>query len=1147
MSEAAGSEGFVHLRVRSAYSLLEGAIKAEKISGLAKAAQMPAVALADRANLYGALEFSVAAKDAGVQPIVGCALPVTGIGGARSERWAKTPTVVLLAQSEEGYLNLSELSSLCYLESDGSEDVSVPWAKVVERAEGLILLSGGGDGPVDPLFAAGKTAEAEAALAEMARAFGDRFYIELQRHGLPAEAAAEGGLVAYAYAHDIPLVATNDVYFAKSSMYEAHEALLCIADGAFISQDERRRVTAEHWFKPAAEMRTLFADLPEACDNTLDIARRCAFMVRKRDPILPRFDTGAGRSEADELAHQAREGLKTRIARGQANAVPVEEYEARLEREIGIIVQMGFPGYFLIVSDFIKWAKAHDIPVGPGRGSGAGSLVAYALTITDLDPLRYGLLFERFLNPERVSMPDFDIDFCQERREEVISYVQQHYGRDRVAQIITFGTLQARAVLRDVGRVLQLPLGLVDRLAKMVPANPANPVTLAKAIEIEPRLQQAKEDDEAVKQLLETALQLEGLYRNASTHAAGVVIGDRPLTELTPLYRDPRSELPATQFNMKWVESAGLVKFDFLGLKTLTVIDRALKFLRKRGQEIDFSTLGVDDVPAYELLSSGGTVGVFQFEGQGMRDTLRQLRPNCIEDVTAIGALYRPGPMDNIPAFIDCKFGRREIDYLHPSLEPVLKETYGIIVYQEQVMQIAQILAGYSLGDADLLRRAMGKKKKEEMEQQRARFVSGAEAKGVPGQQAGAIFDLVDKFAGYGFNKSHAAAYAYVSYQTAWLKANAPVEFFAASMSLDISNTDKLAVFYQDAKRFGVKVRSPDVNLCAADFEVEDGEVLYALGGIRNVGLQAMEHVVEVRKEGGPFRDIFDFVERVDPKQVNKRAFETLARAGAFDSLGMDRAQLVAAADVLVGYGQAVAADRASSQGSLFGGDQAEAQRPRLPKAEPWTPVQRLDEELAAVGFYLSGHPLDDMVAALRRRRTDLLADVIPKAEAGAEAFRMAGVVRRKQERASQSSGEKFAFVTLSDPTGEYEVLFPPESLRKCRDLLEPGKAVAIKVRAKARDGEVRFFGDDAEPVDKAVENAVAGLRVHVAPRSAEIEALKRRLENVGNPRGGEIILVANVERGREVELKLPGRFTLDASVRGALKTAPGVMFVEDI
>jgi DNA polymerase-3 subunit alpha len=927
-------------------------------------------------------------------------------------------------------------------------------------------------------------------------------------------------------------------------MHQAHDALLCIADGAFVGQDERRRVSPEHWFKPAADMRALFADLPEACDNTLDIARRCAFMVAKRDPILPRFPTEVGRSEADEMAHQAREGLKARMARGQANAFPPEDYEARLEREIGVITQMGFPGYFLIVSDFIKWAKARGIPVGPGRGSGAGSLVAWSLTITDLDPLRYGLLFERFLNPERVSMPDFDIDFCQERREEVIAYVQARYGRDRVAQIITFGTLQARAVLRDVGRVLQLSLGQVDRLAKMVPANPANPVTLAKAIEIEPRLRQARDEDEGVARLLDIALQLEGLYRNASTHAAGVVIGDRPLIELTPLYRDPRSDLPATQFNMKWVESAGLVKFDFLGLKTLTVIDRALKHLEKRGAAVDIAALPLDDPKTYELMSNAQTVGVFQLEGQGMRDTLRQLRPGSIEDVTAIGALYRPGPMDNIPAFVDCKFGRKPIDTLHPMLEPVLKETYGIIVYQEQVMQIAQILAGYSLGEADLLRRAMGKKKKDEMEQQRARFISGASEKEVSAAQAGAIFDLVDKFAGYGFNKSHAAAYAVVSYQTAWLKANAPVEFFAASMSLDIANTDKLSVFYQDAKRFGVKIRSPDANRSGADFEVEDGEVLYALGGIRNVGLQAMEHVVAVRREGGPFRDAFDFVERIDPKQVNKRTFETLARAGAFDSIHPHRAQLLEGADALVGYGQSVAADRASAQASLFGGDQAEAARPRVPKSEPWTPVQRLDEELAAVGFYLSGHPLDDMVEALRRRRTELLTDAIAKAEAGAEALRMAGVVRRRQERAAQGSGEKFAFVTLSDPTGEYEVLFPPESWRRCRDLLEPGRAVAITVRARAKDGEVRFFGDAAEPVEKAVENVVAGLRVHLAPRSAEIEALKKRLEGVTSARGGEIVVVAALGGGREVEMKLPGRFKLDNAVRGAIKTAPGVVFV---
>jgi DNA polymerase-3 subunit alpha len=1140
----AGGDGFVHLRVRSAYSLLEGAIKAEVIGKLALAAHMPAVALTDRANLFGALEFSVITKETGVQPIVGVALPVTGIGGRAPERWAKIPTIVLLAQSEEGYLNLSVLSSHACMQTEATEDPSVPWELVEKHSAGLILLSGGPDGPVDPLFAAGKPAEGNAALAEMNRVFGDRFYVELQRHGMASQAAAEPDLVAFAYDHDVPLVATNDVYFATPDLYSAHEALLCIADGAFIGQDERRKVTPDHWFKPAADMRALFADLPEACDNTVDIARRCAFMVKKRDPILPSFPTAEGRTEAEELAAQARDGLRARLE-GHTLAHPEEVYWERLEREIGVIQSMGFSGYFLIVSDFMKWAVAHGIPVGPGRGSGAGSLVAWSLLITGLDPLRYGLIFERFLNPERVSMPDFDIDFCQERREEVIAYVQQHYGRDRVAQIITFGTLQARAVLRDVGRVLQMPLGQVDRLAKMVPANPANPVTLARAIEIEPRLRQAKADDEGVARLLETALKLEGLYRNASTHAAGVVISDRPLTQLSPLYQDPRSDLPATQFNMKWVESAGLVKFDFLGLKTLTVVDRAMKHLAKRGADFPLEKLPLDDAKSYELMASGQTVGVFQLESQGMRDTLRQLRPNSLEEVTALISLYRPGPMDSIPAYVDTKAGRRPLNVYHPLLEPVLTDTYGVIVYQEQVMNIARIMAGYSLGEADLLRRAMGKKKKEEMDKQRERFASGAAERGVPVDLAETLFELMAKFSGYGFNKSHAAPYALIGYQTAWLKANTPVEFYAASMSLDLSNTDKLAVFYQDAKRFGVKIRSPDVNLSSADFDVKDGEVLYALGGIRNVGLQAMEHVVEVRREGGPFRDIFDFVERVDPRQVNKRTFETLARAGAFDSVHPNRAQIFNAADVLVGYGQSIAAERASSQGSLFGGDQAEAQRPRLPKRDAWTPTERLDEELAAVGFYLSGHPLDDMIEALRRKRTDLLADVIPKAEAGSEAFRMAGVVRRRQERASQSSGEKFAFVTLSDPTGEYEVLFPPEALRKCREILEPGKVVVIKVRAKAKDGEVRFFGDDAEPVEKAIENAVAGLRVHLAPRSAEIEALQKRL--TANARGGEIILVAPIEGGREIEMKLPGRFTLDASTRGALKTAPGVVFVEDL
>jgi DNA polymerase-3 subunit alpha len=976
----------------------------------------------------------------------------------------------------------------------------------------------------------------------MQAVFGDRFYVELQRHGLPQQAAAEPGLVAWAYEHDAPLVATNDVYYAKKELYDAHDALLCISDGAFVGQDERRRVTPEHWFKSQAEMRALFADLPEACDNTLDIARRCAFMVQKRDPILPSFPTGDGRSEPDELKHQAREGLKKRLE-GLTLAVEEQVYWDRLDFELDVIIKMGFPGYFLIVSDFIKWAKDQGIPVGPGRGSGAGSLVAWVLTITDLDPLRFGLLFERFLNPERVSMPDFDIDFCQERREEVIVYVQGKYGRDRVAQIITFGSLQARAVLRDVGRVMQLPLGLVDRLCKMVPNNPAAPVTLAQAIDIEPRLKQARDEDGNVKACLDVALQLEGLFRNASTHAAGLVIGDRPLTQLTPLYKDPRSDLPATQFNMKWVESAGLVKFDFLGLKTLTVLDRAVKHLKKRGEIIDLTRLPFDDAKTYELLASGQTVGVFQLESQGMRDTLRKMRCGSIEEITALISLYRPGPMDNIDTFVDCKFGRKPVDNLHPSLEVVLKETYGVIVYQEQVMQIAQILAGYSLGEADLLRRAMGKKKKEEMDLQKIRFVAGAKDRNVPEEQSGSIFELVAKFAGYGFNKSHAAAYALIAYQTAWLKANTPVEFLAASMSLDLSNTDKLAVFHQDARRFDIVVRPPNINRSGADFDVEGGEVLYALGAVRNVGLEAMKHLVAIREEGGPFRDIFDFVERVDPKLVNKRAIENLARAGAFDCLDKNRAQIFASADVLIAHGQSIAADRAGGQGALFGGGTG---RPRLKKTEPWSQVDLLDEELAAVGFYLTGHPLDDMVGVLRRRRTMMLTEVIPRAEAGMEAFRMCGVVRRRQERASQS-GERFAFVSLSDPSGEYEVLFPPEALRKCREVLEPGKAVSIKVRAKARDGEVRFFGDDAEPIEKAIENMVAGLRMHLSPSATEIDALRRRLEPALSPRGGEISLIAALGGGREIEMKLPGRYTLDAALRGALKTAPGVALLEDV
>ena len=804
---------------------------------------------------------------------------------------------------------------------------------------------------------------------------------------------------------------------------------------------------------------------------------------------------------------------------------------------------MGFAGYFLIVSDFIKWSKANGVPVGPGRGSGAGSLVAWALTITGLDPLRFGLLFERFLNPERVSMPDFDIDFCQDGRERVIEYVQKAYGRDRVAQIITFGTLQARAVLRDVGRVMQLPLGQVDRLAKMVPNNPANPVTLAKAIEIEPRLQEAKRDDPSVAALLETALRLEGLYRNASTHAAGVVIGDRPLTELVPLYKDPRSDIPATQYNMKWVESAGLVKFDFLGLKTLTVLDRAVNHLKKRGVELDLDTLPLDDEKTYALLSTGLAIGVFPARKPGdarhpaqaaLRVDRGDHRPDLSLSAGADGQhRHLRGPQ------VQACAGR----HAAPVAGDGAVRDLRVIIYQEQVMQIAQILSGYSLGEADLLRRAMGKKKKEEMDLQKKRFIDGAGEKGVPAKQSDAIFELVAKFAGYGFNKSHAAVYALIAYQTAWLKANAPVEFYAGTMSLDIANTDKLAVYLQDAKRFGVVVRPPDVNRSGADFEVEGGEVLYALGALRNVGLEAMRHVVAMREAGGPFRDLIDFAERIDPRFVNKRAFETLGRAGAFDSLEPNRAAVVAAAEVLFAHAQALTAERLEGQHNLFG--EAGAGRPRLPLAAVWSASDQLDEELAAVGFYLTGHPLEAHMEALRRRRVTLFAEASAQAAEGKDAFRMAGVVRRRQERVG-ARGDRFAFVTLSDPSGEYDVMFQPEALRACREVLEPGASVLLKVRAKSQGGEVRLYGDEAEPITAALKDVVTNLRLHLSPHATDVGAILGRLSPARSDNGGELTVVARLDGGREVEVVLKGRFRLDGPMKAALKSAPGVALLED-
>src|SRR5438874_9209312 len=1098
---------FIHLRVHSAYSLSAGAIKTKELVQLCRGEAMPAVAITDSGNLFGALEFATACSEAGIQPIIGCEIALAPNGGGRNGRagngngQAHAPNghgerhrLVLLVQSEAGYRNLLSLVSRAFLDGDAGGEPSAALADLANESDGRICLAGGAGGPVGRPLAEGQAEAAEAALLALKDIFPGRLYIEVQRHGLPEELRSEAGLVDLAYAHDLPLVATNDAYFPDRDFYEAHDALMCIAQGRVVADDDRRRLTPEHFFRPAEEMRALFADLPEACDNTVVIARRCAFIPQARKPILPAFPLSAGQDEVSALRAAARGGLASRHA-GPAFAGADDEalrpYRERLEFELDMIVKTGFAGYFLIVADFIQWAKRQDIPVGPGRGSGAGSLVAYALTITDLDPIRFGLLFERFLNPERVSMPDFDIDFCQDRRGEVIDYVQQRYGRDQVAQIITFGTLQARGVLRDVGRVLQMPYGQVDKLTKLVPQNPAAPVTLAAAIASEPKLQAFRDEDAVVARAFDIAQRLEGLTRHASTHAAGIVIADRPLSELVPLYRDPKSDMPVTQFNMKWVEPAGLVKFDFLGLKTLTVLDVAVKLLKQRNIDIDLATLPLDDAPSYQMLARGDVVGVFQVESQGMRRALVDMRPDRFEDIIALVALYRPGPMANIPTYCARKHGDEEPEYLHPMLEPILKETFGVIIYQEQVMQIAQVMAGYSLGEADLLRRAMGKKIRKEMEQQRERFVSGAVERGIQRGQADTIFELLAKFADYGFNKSHAAAYALLSYHTAYMKAHYPVEFLAASMTHDMSNTDKLSEFRAEAQRLGIKVEAPSVNRSGATFEVSDSTIYYALAALKGVGPQAVELIVEARRDG-MFTSLADFAARVNPRAINKRVIESLAAAGAFDALDSSRARVFAGAEAILAACQRSHEAASLGQNDMFGGA-ADAPTIMLPQVEPWLPAERLRREYDAVGFFLSGHPLDDYATVLERLRVQSWVEFSRAVKTGATAGKVAATVVSRMERRTKT-GNKMGIIGLSDPTGHFEAVLFSEGLAQYREVLEPGAAVLLQLGAELQGEDVRARVLHAEALDDAAAKTQKGLRIFVRD-ARPLESIAKRLQ----------------------------------------------------
>ncbi|HVO03438.1 MAG TPA: DNA polymerase III subunit alpha [Candidatus Cybelea sp.] len=1139
---------FVHLRVHSAYSLSEGAITPKALAELAKRNEMPAVAVTDTGNLFGAMEFANYAKEAGVQPITGSLL-----GMARPDqdphaiKQLPPDRLLLLVQNETGYRNLMKLSSKAFLASEPGTIAHVSMDDLENQSDGLIALTGGPSGLIGRLLSEGQQGAADEALRRLMELFPGRLYVELTRHGTEVEERIEPGLIDFAYHYDLPLVATNDVYFSDEGMYAAHDALLCIAEGTYVGEGNRRRVTREHRFKSAGEMRRLFADLPEACDNTLVIAQRCAFMPPARKPILPPFsDKG---DETEILRQKAREGLEARLRVLKVDEAAEKPYRERLEFELGVIIQMGFAGYFLIVADFIQWAKAQGIPVGPGRGSGAGSVVAWSLTITDLNPLQWGLLFERFLNPERISMPDFDVDFCQDRRDEVIHYVQEKYGVDRVAQIITFGKLQARAAVRDVGRVLQMPYGQVDKLCKLIPNNPASPVKLKDAIAGEPVLERAMEEDPAVANLMQTAIKLEGLYRHASTHAAGVVIGDRPLDELVPLYRDPRSSMPVTQFNMKDVEKAGLVKFDFLGLKTLTVIATAVKLLKRRGLELDIDHIPLDDAKTYQLLASGEATGIFQLESSGMRDAIRKLKPDRFEDIIAMVALYRPGPMDNIPSFINRKHGKEEPDYLYPTLEPILKETFGIMIYQEQVMQIAQVLAGYSLGGADLLRRAMGKKIREEMEAQRKTFIDGAVANGVKSDKAGEIFDLVNKFAGYGFNKSHAAAYALVAYQTAWLKTNYPVEFFAASMTYDMGNTDKLNVFRQELNRLGIKLLPPDVNRSEPTFTVEaqaDGSlaVRYALAAIKNVGAGPVEGMVRAREVSGAFRSLEDFCERIDPKGLNKRQLENLVLAGAFDSLNRNRRQVYDSVEQMLRQANAAHEAKGSAQNNLFG--DAASVRLTLPAVLDWPPMERLQQEFSAIGFYLSAHPLDAYGSGLKRLDVVAFADLPGWLRArGTSRAKVAGIVVGKQERTSQK-GNRYAFVQLTDASGMYEATVFSERLTEHRELLEPGRAVLLTVDVRSEEDNLRLMVSEAASLDRAVETTAAGLKVYLRDPTP-ISGIKQILDRAGRGKGRVTLSVDLPDLGWETDLTLNGGFAISPAVRSAIKAVPGIMDIQDV
>ncbi len=1077
---------FVHLHVHSCFSLLDGAMKINDLVNTAKAMGMPAVALTDHGQMFGALSFYKAAHGAGVKPILGVEAYVTA-DRRRRDPGDERHHLILLAEDLEGYRNLCRLVSRANIEGFYYRP-RMDKELLARHSQGIIALSACLSGEVPWLLLNRGEAEARRAAEEYAAIFPDRYYLEVQHNGLPEQAEANRGLAGLARKMGLPLVATNDCHYLSKAHHKMHDVLLCIQTGKVVTEENRMRFsTNEYYFKSPSEMADNFRDMPEALSNTLAIAERCNVEFPKTVYAFPALKLAEGESPEERLTRFSREGLEKRFTAREEAGRPFRDeektaYRARLEEEIALIIKMGFPGYFLIVADFINWAKDRGIPVGPGRGSAAGSLVAYAMSITDVDPIRFDLLFERFLNPERISMPDIDVDFCTDGRDEVIRYVTENYGgKEQVSQIITFGQMKAKAVIRDVGRALGKPYGAVDKIAKLVP-NVLN-ITLDQALDMEPKLREEAQADPTVAELLEYARLLENLPRHASTHAAGVVIGDRPLMEHLPLYCDPAVEEKdgektqvITQFDMKGVESIGLIKFDFLGLKTLTVIDHGLAFLRDRGVEINFEALGFDDEKTYQLLARGDTTGVFQLESSGMREILVKLKPTCIDDLMALVALYRPGPLKSgmVDKFIDGKHGRIKAAYELPQLEPILRETYGVILYQEQVMRVSQVLANYSLGEADLLRRAMGKKNAEEMAKQKARFMDGAKENRIDPKKAGHIFELMANFAEYGFNKSHSAAYAIVAFQTAYLKANYPVEFMAALMSSEKDNQDKVVRLIGECRAAGLDVLPPDVNESGYRFTVVGGAIRFGLGAVKGLGAAAIDSIIEARSEG-PFTGLYDFCERIDTQKVNRRVIESLVKCGAFDrSGGVDRAVMFQAIDDALEAGSRRQRDRRDGQSNMF--DilaQAAPEAPAVtwPRAEPWRENVRLAFEKEILGFFITGHPLARFETELSVVSSATADEA--KLKADKTQVRVGGVVARVVTK-KDKNGKDFAFVTLEDLTGSIEVMVWSSTYETAAGLLKPEEVVVVtgKVEAGERGGQanVKIVADEIMSLTEAVE-----------------------------------------------------------------------------